>query len=175
MLSKQKLYEKMIMLSVEYAACNEENILFDVVESLSDNASFEEVCLVADLKGIHIPPKENFELWGENYLCQCLCMLESCHEYQAMDEFLESVFGLEKLRNLVDDKFANVCYDIYFDNVMNDHDIAKILSRFILKYFVDKEFFKDFYIIAHNTGLFDGIDYLDFLKLNPENKRESYT
>ena len=167
MTTPQKLYEKIILMTAENAEWNDENPLFNVVKSLPENYTFEQLCIQSEIYGVPIPGKEKFVEWGERYLIQCMSTIIYFNNDELLNMFLDSVFSVPKLKKLVGEDFANMCYDFYIDNVMHDHDIAKIISEVIIKHLATYDRFKDFYRIAHATGIFGRIDYSTFLKLDP--------
>lgn len=162
----QKLYEKMIMMTADIAKMDDENPLFNIVDQLPDEYTFEYLCMQADLLGFHIPGKEDFVNWGEDYLIQCLNTTTRYQYHDELQALLNTCFTSSKLKKLIGDNFANRCFDIYIDSVMYDHDVAYILSNIIIKHFSHYEFFKEFHTVAAATGLYDkSISYSEFMKL----------
>jgi hypothetical protein len=172
-MTAQKLYEKLILMTVKIAEDGyDENVLTKIVNTLPDKYTFEQVCIHSDLHGVHIPQKEDFVNWGEDYLLQCLSTILNAPDYSMLDTFLNAVFSIPKLKKLIGERFVNLCYDAYIDNVLSDHDIANRMSETILHNLTNYEDrFKDFYRIAHATGVFSGFDYIEFLKLDPYKKK----
>jgi hypothetical protein len=167
MITPQKLYEKIILMTAEGAEWDDENPLFNIVKSLPEKYTFEQLCIQSEIYGVPIPGKENFVEWGERYLIQCMSTIIYFNDSDMLNMFLDSVFSIPKLKKLVGEEFANICYDLYIEHVMHDHDIAKMISEVIIKHLTTYDRFKDFYRIAHATGIFGRIDYSTFLKLDP--------
>lgn len=164
----QKLYEKMIMMSADIAKMDNESPLHHIVNQLPNEYTFEYLCIQADLLGFHIPGKEDFVNWGEDYLIQCLNTTARYQYYDELRALLNMCFTSQKLKKLIGEKFANSCFDIYIDSVTYDHEVACILSNIIIKHFSHYDFFNNFHSVAAATGLYDkNISYSEFMKMKP--------
>ena len=156
----------MIMMSADIAKIDSDSPLSIIVNKLPDEYTFEYLCMQSDLLGFHIPGKEDFVNWGEDYLIQCLNTTTRYQYYDELKALLNTCFTSSKLKKIIGDNFANRCFDIYIDSVLYDHDIAYILSNIIIKHFSHYEFFKEFHTLASATGLYDkSIGYNEFSSL----------
>lgn len=164
----QKLYEKMIMMTADISKTDSKSPLYHIVNQLPNEYTFEYLCMQADLLGFHIPGKEDFVNWGEDYLIQCLNTTTQYQYYDELHELLNACFTSPTLKKLIGDNFAHTCFDIYIDSVTYDHEVACILSNIIIKHFSHYEFFNEFHIVADATGLYDkNISYSEFMKMKP--------
>lgn len=154
MLTLQQLYEKLIRLSLEYA--ESDSPLKQIHNSIDDiyAASIDEICIRADLLGVHIEKKANFKKFGETYLIQCLYFLDSINGDEMLVEFLKCITKYKILQSIANDEFKAHCYELYISNILKNHDIARILSEYIVSNCNNSDFYDEFKRLAKSTCIY---------------------
>lgn len=153
----QKLYEKLVCKTFDYASYASEHPLNAIASKLTtDFSNFNEIRVQLALhgSGINLPEKADFKKFGEDYLIQSfLFITKNLKDNVFLEEFIETVVKYKSTNQLLTDRFKDVCYDIYLDNVMNDHDICRRLSTFLARHCQTSDFFPKFCTLANATGL----------------------
>lgn len=153
----QKLYEKLVCKTFDYASYTSEHPLNAIASKLTtDFSNFNEIRIQLALhgSGINLPEKADFKKFGEDYLIQSfLFITKNLRDNNFLDEFLETILRHKTTKLLITDRFKGVCYDIYLDNVMDDHDICRTLSTFLARRCQTSDFFPKFCTLANATGL----------------------
>lgn len=166
----QKLYEKLVLKTIDYARYDNTSPFYEFSKSLTEDLTFSEIGLRASMFGIKIPHKENFKKWGENYIIQCLYFLSDTDK-NLLDDFFQCLIDHKSTLKLMSDDFKSVCYVLYVDKICVDKDICIILSKYIVKYCTQCDFYDKFFTLANSTGLLSNeINYSDFLKTRPKGK-----
>lgn len=153
----QKLYEKLVCETFDYASYVNEHPLHNIASKLTtDFSNFNEIRVQLALhgSGINLPEKADFKKFGENYLIQSfLFITKNLKDNNFLGEFLETIVRHKTTKLLIADKFKDLCYEVYYDNVMNDHDICRTLSTFLARHCRTSDFFPKFCTLANATGL----------------------
>lgn len=153
----QKLYETLVCKTFDYASYVDEHPLNDIASKLTaDFSNFNEIRVQLALlgSGIDLPKKADFKKFGEDYLIQSfLFITKNLKDNVFLEEFMETVVKYKSTSQLLTDKFKDVCYDIYLDNVMKEHDICITLSTFLASHCQTSDFYPKFCILANATGL----------------------
>ena len=154
MLTLQQLYEKLIRLSLEHATSD--SPLKQISNAIDDiyATSIDEICIKADLLGMHIEKKANFTKFGETYLIQCLYFLESINDHETLAEFLKCITTYKILQSIANDEFKSHCYELYVSNILKNHDIACSLSEYIVSNCSNSCFYDDFKRLAKSTCIY---------------------
>jgi len=154
MLTLQQLYEKLIRLSLEYV--ESDSPLEQIRNSIDDiyAVSIDEICIRADLLGIHIEKKANFTKFGETYLIQCLYFLESINDCETLVEFLTCITKYKTLQSIANDEFKAHCYELYISHILKNHYIACILSEYIVANCGNSNFYDEFKRLAKSTCIY---------------------
>lgn len=166
----QKLYEKLVRHTLISARTDELSPFYNVANTFEFNDlynwSFPEICIKANLAGIALPGKAAFKSWGERYLVQSLYFIGmQLNDDSFLNEFLTTITQYKTTKQLISDEFKNTCYDIYYEHVMNNHEICRCLSEFIVNNCQTSKFYNNFWTLANGTGLIShSISYLDFIK-----------
>ena len=168
----QALYESFVRLTLDDVKYSDDSQspLVIIANKVSAETPFAEICVLSDLYGANIPHKQDFVKWGETYLIQVLYFLTNSAYVDNLKELFKAINKHKCLQRLINIDFVNACFDIYFDMVVYNHDIARILSEFIIDYCQQYDRYKDFFSVANATGLFstDKISYLQFLATKPK-------
>lgn len=153
----QKFYEKMIKLSlfeanISYNDKSPLKLICDQIDDI-DSASMDEICLHATLAGIQIDKKANFKKYGEDYLIQCLYFLDSLCDVNTLEIMIQCIMKYKTLQSIITSKFKKCCIELYIDNILREHNIAKVLSIYIYNSCKDIEEYDKFKLISKATGL----------------------
>lgn len=153
----QQFYEKMIRLSLSEAEMSDDDSspLKLVCKQFKDidSASMEEICVHATLVGIPIDRKANFKKFGEDYLIQCLYFLDQLHDVDTLETMIKFIMKYKTLQSIITSEFKRHCIEVYISNIMREHDIAAVLSRYIYNSCKDIPEYKQFRSIAKSTGI----------------------
>lgn len=153
----QQFYEKMIRLSLSEAEMSDDDTspLKLVCKQFKDidSASIEEICIRATLVGIPIDMKANFKKFGEDYLIQCLYFLDQLRDADTLEIMIKCIMKYKTLQSIITSEFKRHCIEVYTSNIMREHDIATILSRYIYNSCKDIAEYNQFRILAKSTGI----------------------
>ena len=153
----QQFYEKMIRLSLSEAEMSDDDTspLKLICKQFKDidSASMEEICVHATLVGIPIDRKANFKKFGERYLIQCLDFLNELREVDTLETMINFIMKYKTLQSIITSEFKRHCIEVYITNILQEHDIASVLSRYIYKYCNDIPEYKQFRTLAKSTGI----------------------
>lgn len=153
----QQFYEKMIRLSLSEAEMSDDDKspLKLICNQFNDieSASMEEICIRATLVGIPIERKANFKKFGEDYLIQCLYFLNQLYDANILESMIDCIMKYKTLQSIITAEFKRHCIEMYISNVMENHDIAIVLSRYIYNSCKDIPEYNRFRTIAKSTGI----------------------
>lgn len=153
----QQFYEKMIRLSLSEAEMSDDDssplkLICKQFKDI-DSASMDEICIHATLVGIQIDRKANFKKFGEDYLIQCLYFLDQLRDVDTLEIMINFIMKYKTLQSIITSEFKRHCIEVYTSNIMREHDIAAVLSRYIYNSCKDIPEYKQFRSIAKSTGI----------------------
>ena len=153
----QQFYEKMIRLSLSEAEMSDDDTspLKLVCKQFKDinSASMDEICIHATLVGIPIDRKANFKKFGEDYLIQCLYFLDQLRDADTLGTMIKFIMKYKTLQSIITSEFKRNCIEVYISNIIREHDISLVLSKYIYNFCKDIPEYEQFRIIAKSTGI----------------------
>lgn len=160
-MTRQKFYELCVRKTLELAEVEEESPFHGFASVLGADlreASFDELCMRAQLSGLDLPNRQNFRKWGVRYLCQLLAFAHLIDDYgftMELFRFLSSNRSLYsgKRDDLV--TLGDACYDLLLDSIPGKFEFATELSSFIFEEFRDSgvDWIDDWESVAYAFGL----------------------
>jgi hypothetical protein len=153
----QQFYEKMIRLSLHDAdmSYDDKSPLKVLADQFNDieSASMDEICIRATLVGIPIDRKANFKKFGEDYLIQCLYFLNQLRDADTLEIMLTCIIKYKTLQSIITSEFKRHCIELYTSNIMREHNIATVLSKYIYNSCKDIPEYEQFRQLAKATGI----------------------
>ena len=153
----QQFYEKMIRLSLSEVEMSDDDksplkLLAEQFNDI-DSTSMEEICIRATLVGIPIDRKANFKKFGEVYLIQCLYFLNQLRDVDMLKTMIDCIMKYKTLQSIITSEFKRHCIEVYTSNILQEHNIASVLSEYIYKYCKDIAEYEQFRRLAKSTGI----------------------
>jgi hypothetical protein len=153
----QQFYEKMIRLSLNDAdmSYDDKSPLKVLAERFNDidSASMEEICMHATLVGIPIDRKANFKKFGEGYLIQCLYFLNQLRDADTLELMLNCIMKYKTLQSIITSEFKRHCIEVYISNILREHNISTVLSKYIYNSCKDIAEYEQFRQLAKSIGI----------------------
>ena len=163
--TKQKLYEALILYSYMYAESPE---IVDEAKHLEEagydvfNMTFDELRMARAVLGLdlNIPDKQPFDKLGFDYFAQITGFVFNISREELLDMYFSVLNDYPDMVDFTNTEQAGFMYDVFLDQITNDRYVCKRLGSYLFRHAEKCDWYPRFLSIAYGLGMFDNDIYL---------------
>ena len=176
--TKQKLYEALILYSYMYAeapAIVDESVRLEDAGYDVFNMTFDEFRMARAVLGLdlNIPDKQPFDKLGFDYFAQITGFVFEISQEKLLDMYFSVLNGYPDMVDFTDAGQAGFMYDVFLDQINKDRYNCQRLGSYLFRHAENCDWYPKFLSIAYGLGMFDNDvsldEILEMKKKHPRN------